>query len=457
MSLFALPASFEKSRTAWRGFARNVAEYMPKGLYARSLLIVIVPMVILQSAIAYFFMERHWQLVTFRLSTAVVQDIASIADLYRANPSPENVILLQKIAGSRMGLDVQFSGREPLPPTLPKPFFSILDQALSREISTQIRRPFWIDTVGKSSLVEIRIQLEDSMMRVVAHRNAAYASNSHIFLVWMVGTSLVLLAVSVAFLRNQIRPILRLAQAAQDFGKGRDAEWRPHGAREVRQAGYAFMEMKRRIERAMDQRTAMLNGVSHDLRTVLTRFKLSLALLGEGAEFEAIQKDVEEMQRMLEAYLAFARGDAGEAAETTDIGALLEELKGDAERQGHPAQIEVSGETHVIVRPDAFKRCLSNLVSNACRYGDRIEIAAQCDARFLTIHIDDDGPGIPAEEREDVFRPFYQRDEARTLEEGFGTGLGLAIARDIARSHGGDIQLSQSPLGGLRASVRVPV
>lgn len=456
MSL-SLPNSLAKSRAAWQNFARNVADYMPKGLYARSLLIVIVPMVILQSAIAYFFMERHWQLVTFRLSTAVVQDIASIADLYRANPSPENVAQLQKVASSRMGLDVQFSVREPLPPTLPKPFFSILDQALSREISTQIRRPFWIDTVGKSSLVEIRIQLEDSMMRVVARRNAAYASNSHIFLVWMLGTSLVLLAVSIAFLRNQIRPILRLAQAAQDFGKGRDAEWRPHGAREVRQAGYAFMEMKRRIERAMEQRTAMLNGVSHDLRTVLTRFKLSLALLGEGPEYEAIQKDVEEMQRMLEAYLAFARGDAGEVAEATDIGALLEELKADAERQGHPAQIEVSGETSVIVRPDAFKRCLFNLVSNACRYGDRIEISAVRDARFLTINVDDDGPGIPAHEREDVFRPFYQRDEARTLEEGFGTGLGLAIARDIARSHGGDIQLAQSPLGGLRASVRVPV
>jgi two-component system osmolarity sensor histidine kinase EnvZ len=215
--------------------------------------------------------------------------------------------------------------------------------------------------------------------------------------------------------------------------------------------------MKRRVERAMEQRTAMLNGVSHDLRTVLTRFKLSLALLGEGPEFEAMQKDIEEMQRMLEAYLAFARGDAGEAAAPTDMRALLEELKADSERQGHPAQIEVSGESTVILRPDAFKRCVGNLVSNALRYGDNVQISAACDKRFLTVHVDDDGPGIPANEREDVFRPFYQRDEARTLEEGFGTGLGLAIARDIARSHGGDIQLAQSPLGGLRATVRVPV
>jgi two-component system osmolarity sensor histidine kinase EnvZ len=457
MSLSFFPAYFERPRAIWHDLTRRLADYMPKGLYARSLLIVIVPMVVLQSAIAYFFMERHWQLVTFRLSQAVVQDIASVSDLYRANPLPDNVRLIQKVATERLGLDVEFLPKEPLPPALPKPFFSILDQALSREISTQIKRPFWIDTVGRSSLVEIRIQLDNAVMRVVANRNAAYASNSHIFLVWMVGTSLVLLAVSIAFLRNQIRPILRLAGAAQDFGKGRDTEWRPHGAREVRQAGYAFMEMKRRIERAMEQRTAMLNGVSHDLRTILTRFKLSLALLGEGPEFDAMQKDIEEMQRMLEAYLAFARGDAGEAASLTDMRALLEELKSDAERHGHATQIEVSGETNVILRADAFKRCLSNLVSNAQRYGDRIAIAATRDARFLTIHVDDDGPGIPVDEREDVFRPFYRRDEARTLEEGFGTGLGLAIARDIARSHGGDIQLGTSPMGGLRATVRVPV
>lgn len=447
----------QRWRSRWQVFGRWLAAFMPKGLYARSLLIVILPMVILQSVIAYFFMERHWQTVTFRLSAGVVRDIGAVMDLYPMLPEETRREELRRIAAQRLQLDVDVLARQELPPPLPKPFFSLLDSALSRELGRQIKRPFWIDTVGRSNLVEIQILLDQGVLRVLAHRNSAYASNSHIFLVWMLGTSLVLLGVAVAFLRNQIRPILRLAQAAQDFGKGRDAEWRPHGAREVRQAGYAFMEMKRRIERAMEQRTAMLNGVSHDLRTVLTRFKLSLALMGEGPEFEAIQKDVEEMQRMLEAYLAFARGDAGEAAEATDIGALLEELKADAERQGHPAQIEVSGETSVIVRPDAFKRCMYNLVSNACRYGNRIEISAVRDARFLTINVDDDGPGIPANEREDVFRPFYQRDEARTLEEGFGTGLGLAIARDIARSHGGDIQLAQSPLGGLRASVRVPV
>jgi len=443
-------------RTRWDDFAVWVASLMPKGLYARSLLIVILPMVILQSVIAYFFMERHWQTVTFRLSAGVVRDIGAVIDLYKLLPAQGARTDLRRIAGQRLQLDVDMLPKHELPPPLPKPFFSLLDNALSRELALQIKRPFWIDTVGRSSLVEIQILLDDGVLRVLTHRNSAYASNSHIFLVWMIGTSLVLLGVAVAFLRNQIRPILRLATAAEDFGKGRELEFRPQGAREVRQATYAFFEMKRRIERAMEQRTAMLNGVSHDLRTILTRFKLSLALLEEGPETDALIKDVEEMQRMLEAYLAFARGDAGEQATPTDIGALLEDLKADAERHGHTTDIRLSGEPTVIVRADALKRCLFNLVSNAQRYGDRIAIEATVDKRFLTIHVDDDGPGIPPEQREDVFRPFFRLDEARNQDEG-GTGLGLAIARDIARSHGGEITLSQSPMGGLRAMVRLPV
>ena len=449
------PVYFERPREIWRGFARRVAGWMPKGLYARALLIVIVPMVVLQSVVAWFFMERHWQLVTNRLSAAVVQDIGALIEFRRAMPTMD-ADALARIAQERMKLDIEFLPAGSLPPALPKPFFSIVDQALSNELRRQIGRPYWLDTVGKSSLVEIRVALEDSVLRVVAQRNAAYASNSHIFLIWMVGTSLVLLGVAIAFMRNQIRPILALAGAAEDFGKGRDLDYAPRGAREVRQAGYAFIEMKRRIERAIDQRTAMLNGVSHDLRTVLTRFRLTLALMEQSEETEALQKDVEEMQRMLEAYLAFARGDAGETAAPTDVYGLLEELRFDVERHGEQAGVSFSGDPLVTVRPDAFKRCLGNLVGNAMRHARRIEIAGQRDARFLTVHIDDDGPGIPPEQREEVFKPFYRLDEARNQDEG-GSGLGLAIARDIARSHGGDVTLADSPLGGLRASVRVPV
>jgi two-component system osmolarity sensor histidine kinase EnvZ len=450
---FPLPPALDRIRARWRRSMAAVGAVMPKGLYARSLLIVILPMVLLQSAVAWFFMERHWQLVTRRLSSAVVSDIGAAVDLVESGASLAKV---ESIAQERWGFDLKLFPREPLPAALPKPFFSLLDRALSREMSAQVRRPFWIDTVGRSKLVEVRVQTEVGVLRILTQRSAAYASNSHIFLIWMLVTSLVLLGVAVAFLRNQIRPILRLARAAEDFGKGREFDFRPHGAREVRQAGYAFMEMRRRIERAIEQRTAMLNGVSHDLRTVLTRFRLSLAMLPEGPDVEALQRDVDEMHRMLEAYLDFARGAGLEAAAPTDMGALIEELKADAERHGHATRIEISGNPVATVRPDAFKRCLGNLVANAQRYGDSIAIEASRDDRFLTIHVDDDGPGIPPEKREDAFRPFHRLDEARNQDDS-GTGLGLAIARDIARAHGGDVTLSASPLGGLRASVRVPV
>jgi len=431
--------------------------WMPKGLYARALLIMIVPMVVLQSVVAFVFMERHWNTVTRRLSAAVVQDIAALIDVYKGYPQDKDHVLLRRIAQQRLGLVVDFLPVGDMPPPGPKPFFSILDQSLSVQIGRQIARPFWIDTVGRSSLVEIRIQLDDSVMRVFAQRSAAYASNSEIFFLWMFSTSTVLLIVAVLFLRNQIRPIVRLADAAESFGKGREApNFRPRGALEVRRAAHAFIEMKARIERAIEQRTAMLAGVSHDLRTILTRFKLELELIGDGPEVEGMRRDVDEMSAMLEAYLAFARGDSGERARPTDIAAALEELRSDAERDGHSATVAFQGLPVVTVKPAAFKRCLGNLVSNAARYANNIAITGHRDHRWLTITVDDDGPGIPQDMWEEVFKPFLRLDDSRNQDQG-GTGLGLAITRDIARSHGGDVTLGNSPMGGLRATVRIPV
>ncbi|MGY3235940.1 two-component system osmolarity sensor histidine kinase EnvZ [Bradyrhizobium sp. USDA 4472] len=431
--------------------------WMPTGLYARALLIMIVPMVILQSVVAFVFMERHWNTVTRRLSAAVVQDIAALIDIYKGYPQDKDREQIRRIALQRLQLTVDFLPPGDMPPPGPKPFFSLLDQTLSVQLGRQIGRSFWIDTVGRSNLVEIRIQLDDAVMRVFAQRSAAYASNSEIFLFWMVGTSSILLIVSVLFLRNQIKPILRLADAAESFGKGREApNFRPRGAREVRRAAGAFLEMKSRIERAMEQRTAMLAGVSHDLRTILTRFKLELALIGDNPELEGMRKDVDEMSMMLEDYLAFARGDSGEQSQPTDMVQALEELRSDAERHGHAATVTFSGLPVVTVKPASFKRCLANLVTNAARYGKAIAISGQRDHRYLTVTVDDDGPGIPVHLREEVFKPFLRLDNARNQDEG-GTGLGLAIARDIARLHGGDITLGDSPMGGLRASVRIPV
>src|SRR5579863_5628451 len=308
----------------WDRFGRWLKSVMPKGLYARSLLIIIVPMVVLQSVVALLFLERHWNLVTNYLSSAVTQEIATLIDVYKTFPQDADHAQIRRIAQDRLGLVVDFMPGGQLPPPGPKPFFNQLDEALSDDIRKQIGLPFWIDTVGRSSIVEIRIQLPGTIMRVFAPRADVYDPNSWIFLVWMVATSLVVLTIAIAFLRNQIRPIVRLADAAEAFGKGREPQnFRPRGAREVRRAAAAFLEMKGRVERAIEQRTTMLAGVSHDLRTILTRFKLELALLGDGPEIDAIKKDIDEMAAMLEAYLAFARGDMGEQSAPTDIPVLF--------------------------------------------------------------------------------------------------------------------------------------
>jgi two-component system osmolarity sensor histidine kinase EnvZ len=451
--------AFVYGRWLWRSGARSLADLFPKGLYARSLLIVILPMVLLQTGVAYLFMQRQWDLVTHRLSNAVARDVGAIVDLYRAQPLGADDKRLREIASERFRMNADLLPPQPLPPRLPHRFFDWLDpltRALPKELGDQLKYPIWVDTVGKSGLMEIRVDLGFGVVRLITKRSLAYDANVHIFIFWMLGASVALIAVAILFLRNQIRPILRLAKAAEAFGKGRYHEFQPRGAREVRQAGYAFVEMKRRIDRANEQRTAMLNGVSHDLKTILTRFRLSLAMLEASAETQDLDKDIEEMQAMLEGYLAFARGDGGEAAVSTDLSGMLEELRLDAERHGATVVLALKGNLRVTVRPMAIKRCLGNLVGNAQRYGRRVEISAAREGRFVVVHVDDDGPGIPPDAREEVFRPFFRLDEARNQDQS-GSGLGLSIARDIARSHGGDVHLGDGALGGLRASLRIPV
>ncbi len=442
---------------SWNRFWRLVALYMPKRLYARSLLIIITPMILLQSVITIVFMERHWQTVTQRLSNATTRDIAAIIDMIETFPQEDDYANVVRIAKQRLSMNIDMLPSGPLPSPEPRPFFSILDRILSTEITRRIDRPFWIDTVGDSDVVEIRIQLDQGVLRVFARRSQAYASNTHIFVVWMVGTSLVLLTIAIPFLRNQIRPIMKLAEAAESFGKGRPMpdDFRPRGAEEVRRAGFAFIRMRERIERQIEQRTAMLTGVSHDLRTILTRFKLQLALSGSNAGTEALNDDINDMQSMLEGYLSFASGEAAEDPGLFDLGSYLERLTEEARLRKRKLTAELTGGTDIHVRPNAFSRLLNNVVGNAMRYAKNIHVDASHTDGWLTVVIDDDGPGIPPESRDDVFKPFVRLDAARNLDAS-GTGLGLSIARDIARSHGGDITLEDSPMGGLRAVVRAP-
>jgi two-component system, OmpR family, osmolarity sensor histidine kinase EnvZ len=445
----------------WMHALRGFSELAPKGLYARALIIIIAPIVLLESVVAFTFMERHWNQVTRRLSEGMARNMAAIVDLYEASTGKDDIAQLIEIAQNRFGLSVAVMPAGNLPTAQPRPFFDLLDRALSDEIRSNVKRPFWIDTVAQSRHVEIRVKLDGAILRFVAQRGQAYASNSHIFLVWMVGTSVVLLTVAILFLRNQIRPVLRLAEAADAFGKGRPVapEFRPRGAREVRQAAQAFLEMRERIRHHVEQRTTMLAGVSHDLRTVLTRFKLELALLQDSPEIQALKTDVNEMQHMLEDYLAFAKGDGGEEAAPTNVGELLAEVQEETEHLGTPIEVRMREPKEELVLPlkrQAFKRAVTNLVTNAARFGNVVIIRAAADETWLRLEVDDDGPGIPSSERDNVFRPFYRLDHARNQDTG-NSGLGLAIARDIARSHGGDVALGTSSMGGLRATMRVPL
>lgn len=442
--------------SGWKGLGRWLRRHLPTGLYVRSLLIIIIPMVLLQSVVAAVFMERHWQMVTQRLSMAVTRDIAAIIQIIETYPQDTDYSEATRIAREQLNLQISIEPDGDLPPPREKPFFSILDGILSDEISDQIKRPFWIDTVGDSSLVEIRIKLDDKILRVLTKRNQTYASNTHIFIVWMVGASLVLIGVSIIFLRGQIRPILTLAQAAESFGKGhKHDDFYPRGADEVRRAGLAFILMRERIERQIEQRTAMLTGVSHDLRTVLTRFKLQLALAGNSPELQGLNDDVNDMQSMLEAYMAFARSEIEEDVGELKLTELLGKIATDFALHEKHLTYSIEGEDKISVRPNAFTRLVTNLASNARRYANTLNIEAKHGAKWLTLNFDDDGPGVPEKNREDVFKPFFRLDEARNLDDS-GTGLGLAIARDIARSHGGNVTLGDSPLGGLRATIRIP-
>jgi two-component system osmolarity sensor histidine kinase EnvZ len=445
--------------TGW--ILSQIANVMPKGLYARALIIIITPIVLLEGVVAFVFMERHWQSVTRRLSEATARDIAAVIELYKVDNRADDYRRLIDIARDNLDLSMQVLPATDLPTAQPKPFFALLDRTLSNEIRKQIDQPFWIDTIGASSRVEIRVKVDNAVLRFIAKRSATYASNSHIFLMWMVGTSVVLLTVAILFLHNQIRPIQKLADAADAFGKGRPVppDFRPRGAREVRQAAQAFLEMRDRITQHVEQRTHMLAGVSHDLRTVLTRFKLELALLGDSKDIRALKTDVSEMQHMLEDYLAFARGDGGEEARPTNLRVLLEEIHEESQVFGVQIELKMRKRRRDLVLPlkrQAFKRAITNLISNAARFGDLIVIRAATEMGWLRIEVDDNGPGIPAAERDNVFRPFYRLDHARN-QDGGNTGLGLAIARDIAKSHGGNIALGESSMGGLRAVITVPL
>jgi two-component system osmolarity sensor histidine kinase EnvZ len=334
---------------------------------------------------------------------------------------------------------------------------SMVAERLSRELQSMLRRPFVLDVDSQEKWIRIAVQLEDGVLRVSLPQRRLFSSSGYIFLMWMIGISIVLLAIAILFMRNQIRPIHRLAVAAERFGKGRDVPaFKPQGAAEVRQAAQAFLDMHTRIKRQIEQRTAMLAGVSHDLRTPLTRLKLQLAMLGDSPDVEAMKSDIHDMEHMIGGYLDFVRGEGDEPSSFNSLNAIIDKVIVAAKRQGLEIQAATGEDISIMLRPMAFERCLLNVINNAGKYAKHIWVSAGVINGQVEIVVDDDGPGIPEDQYEEVFRPFYRVDSSRNAATG-GVGLGLPIAMDIVHAHGGQIWLEKSPQGGLRVVITIPI
>lgn len=428
---------------------------LPKTLYGRSLMIIVMPLILLQIVSAWTFYDRHWDTVTWRLATGVAGDIANTIDQLRRTPEQRDDIF--GAVQRNMELNMVLYPNEILP-NQPHEIEGLLDTLLAQAIEERVNRPYVIDSSSFRERMIIHVQLRDAVLTVAVPGSRLFSSSTYIFILWMVGTSLVLFAIASVFMRNQIRPIRRLARAVESFGKGREPEqdYKPEGATEVRQAATAFNLMAQRIQRQIRQRTDMLSGVSHDLRTPLTRMKLQLAMLGESPETQELAANVTDMEKMIQDYLTFARGEGGEKSVEHDVGGLVADLARQWQAGGVALDCHTEGRIITWLKPNAFRRCVDNLIANASRYGDQIWVQVGKRGSTIEILVDDNGPGIPPDERDDAFRPFYRLDRSRNPSTG-GTGLGLSISRDVARTHGGDIFLEDSPHGGLRARIRLPI
>lgn len=450
-----------KLRRFWRLYrpGRILHRVMPHGLFPRSLIIIVAPVILLQAVVSFVFFERDLDITTSRMASDVAADTAFLVTLEDNYHGAERV-RLRALAQEQLRYRLTFTkGAHISPPKYATPRTTI-ENALDTVISQQIgpKRNFEIRRSG-SHHFDISVEVHDGVLHMHVPRERVTVSAPDLFLVWMIGCSVILLLVAILFLRNQVRPIEQLARAAEAFGKGRDVpDFKPYGASEVRRAAKAFLTMRDRIKRHVRQRTEMLAGVSHDLKTPLTRMRLQLAMMEESEETQALAEDAAEMERMVVEYLDFARGEGGEKPKISDVGLLLREVAA-AVARGHPESelsLEVPASIELPVKHYALRRCLSNLIDNAMKHAGHVNVSLSLSTRSAEIHIDDDGPGIPENLREEALRPFRRLDEGRNLQSG-GVGLGLAIARDFARAHGGDLLLNDSPLGGLRATVRLPV
>ncbi|HLY58674.1 MAG TPA: ATP-binding protein [Stellaceae bacterium] len=433
-----------------------IKRLLPRTLFGRAILILVTPLILVLAVATLVFYDRLWETVQKRLASGVAGDIALVIDSINLVGTPEQRENLLELASRTTDLELRFEPGATLKERPDEGPHGQTATVLRATLTQRLQLPYLMTERRRPHTIYVWVQLPDGLLDVSIPFSRLYSSDNWIFMTWMISTALITCAVATLFLKNQIRSLHRLAVAAEAFGKGRDIpEFRPEGAAEVRQAAMAFLLMRDRIRRQISQRTEMLAGVSHDLRSPLTRMKLELALLGDGEEIQGLRSDVAEMEQMVEGYLAFVRGEGDEPPQVTDLVELIGDAAAAARRGGGAIELILPAELHVPIRRDAFRRCLMNLISNAVRHARNVWVAVVADRRAVDITVDDDGPGIPEAQREAVFRPFFRLEVSRNRATG-GVGLGLTIARDIMRSHGGDLTLETSPRGGLRARLHLP-
>lgn len=431
-----------------------IKRLLPRGLYGRAALILILPILTLQLVVSALFVQRHFAGVTRQMTRNVALEVKLLQDVVNAAPNAQAALVQTDTLTRDLRIDLTLPAETGFEDS--RLYYDLSGRTIMATLRDEVPTVQAIDLASSTREVTLLLETDHGLMRLQSDRRRMSASNPHQLLVLMIFTGLLMTVIAFVFLRNQLRPIRRLARAAEAFGKGRNIKYRPVGATEVRAAGNAFLDMRGRIERQMEQRTMMLSGVSHDLRTPLTRLKLSLSLAEPNAEIEAMQRDVLEMERMLDTFLDFARSDALGDIEETDPVELVESVAEQTRRTGGDVTLGPLPERGLLVpiRPLAVERAIQNLTNNALRHGSRARLGLDVTDRVVRFVIEDDGPGIPPEQREEAKKPFSRLDAARNQDKGSGVGLGLAIASDVARSHGGVLRLGDSAdLGGLKAEL----
>ena len=436
------------------GLNNFIKKILPKRLFYRALIIVAAPVIILQLTISIVFFDSIWIKANKGMTRSLVSEIETLFDVYKSDQSKENIKKLTDIYKKNFDFVINIKADEKLPKTKSDRRFSPMDRSLRREMKSVFHDSYWFDTVTYIDLVDLRIQTENEVIQIFFPKDKIAPSSVRVFVLWLTVPSLLLIFIALIFLKNQTRPLVRLSKAAERFGKGEIVEdLRPSGALEIRKATYEFDRMMKRINRHLAQRSEMLSGISHDLRTPLTRLKLQLAMMEKKDLSEKMSADIDEMEKMLNDYLQYAKSQAEESSTKININDMLKEILKNYDKNRY----ELNSKETIILegRKNLIKRCILNIIGNGLAYGDKIVIEIRKSLNRAVITVEDNGPGIPKSEYLNVFKPFYRIDKSRGLNKS-GVGLGLSISQDIIKSHGGNISLSESRFKGLLVKISLP-